>query len=205
MGKPCATLLVTVGHSPVPVLAHPRARGVLQAVDLYELGKIALDNFCALWIGMHSDQRYLSTHLRERLERFVRQGGRLVVCGQVAYPFLTGLERFTLLPDYRAEDLRVHRLAEHPVWRGVSTEDLIYRRGVAGFYGRGWHRPPESALVIHGLGPDRLPLDFEYRLGAGLVLVHGGNDLWGYGEDGGTAGRILPQLLDWGEGVEETE
>ena len=40
-------------------------------------------------------------------------------------------------------------------------------------------------------------MDFVYRVGAGRVLFHGGNDLWQYAGATDTTGRIVPQLLDW--------
>lgn len=198
MARPCSTLLVPV-HRPAP-LHHPAGRGRLWPADPYELQRIPLENFRAVWLSMHCDQHHLATAAAARLERFVRAGGRVVVCGQVERPFLPGLSRFRHLGSARVADLTVHRLAEHPVWQGVDTRDLTFRRGVAGFYGRGGHEPPPGALVVHGLGPARVPLDFDCPLGAGRVLVHGGNDLWGYLGDCGTAARLLPQLLDWSEG-----
>lgn len=76
--------------------------------------------------------------------------------------------------------------------------DLTFRRGVAGFYGRGYYPdlPPE-ALVVHGIGVDARPLDAVYPHGAGEVLLHGGNDLWGYAGDDTTAARMTPQLVGW--------
>ena len=52
-------------------------------------------------------------------------------------------------------------------------------------------------MVVNGLGPRRLPLDFVYTMGAGEVLVHGGNDLWSWDEHGDTGSRLVAQLLDW--------
>ena len=98
---------------------------------------------------------------------------------------------FHPLENYGLKDLAVRRLIDHPIWAGVSENDLTFRRGVAGFYGRAWHEPPHGATVVHALGtPDR-PLDFIYRVGKGRVLFHGGNDLWQY-DGADSAGRIAP-------------
>lgn len=189
-------VLLTMGDDEPPLLEHPVASGRVRALDCYDLGEAALERAAALLVSMHTDQRHLAG-LRPTLDTFVASGGRLVVCGQVAIPFLVGLSSFRPLVDYHLEDLELHFLQEHPVWDGVEPEDLSLRRGVAGFYGRGWHQPPPGAVVINGLGPRRLPLDFAYSIGGGEVLVHGGNDLWSWGEDGNTSSRLLPQLLDW--------
>jgi hypothetical protein len=110
---------------------------------------------------------------------------------------MAGLSPFRPLRDYRVEDLVVRRETPHPVWEGVAEDELTFRRGVAGFYGRGWHEPPAGATVIHTIGADRHPVDFVYPLGAGRVLFHGGNSLWQEARASDTTERIVPQLIDW--------
>jgi hypothetical protein len=168
----------------------------IMAIGMYDFDDMRLGDYRALLIGMHCDQLYLSRR-RERIEAFVRAGGTLVVSGHVAWPVVSGLTAFQPIPDYRLADLQVQRESAHPVWDGVAMDDLTFRRGVAGFYGRGWHVPPPDATVIHSLGPERRPLDFAYALGAGRVLFHGGNDLWTYLDTGNSAERMVPQLFDW--------
>lgn len=188
-----ALVLVTMGSESPLVRRFPRQ---VRALDMYDLPTADLSDVRGLLLGMHCDQRLLA-RLQPRLTDFVQRGGRVAACGQVARPFLPGLARFVPLHSYRLADLVVYRLAAHPVWEGVALDELTYRRGVAGFYGRGHHPPPEGALVVNGLGAARLPLDFIYPLGQGRVLFHGGNDLWGYASEATTASRLTPQLLAW--------
>jgi len=168
----------------------------LTLIPLYELDRQDLACFRAIILPMHCDQLYLA-RLRERLSAYVRAGGIAMIGGHVREPYLEGLARFHPIPDYRVEDLVVHSVAAHPVWHGVEMKDLTWRRGVAGFYGRGWHPPPAGAQIINVLGAAAHPIDFEYRLGQGKVLVHGGNDLWTYQGTGSTAERLAPQLIAW--------
>ena len=107
------------------------------------------------------------------------------------------LAPFQPLRDYRVQDLMVRREAAHSVWDGVVEDELTFRRGVAGFYGRGWHQPPDGATVIHSIGTGRHPVDFVDRVGAGRVRFHGGTALWPDAGATDTTGRIVPQLLDW--------
>ena len=112
-------------------------------VDIYSLDTQPLEEFSALLIGMHVDQRFLAARGR-RLDQFLEQGNTVIVSGQIAHPFLRGLAPFQPLRGYRVQDLMVRREASHPVWDGVVEDELTFRRGVAGFYGRGWHQPPEG-------------------------------------------------------------
>lgn len=192
-------LFLTCGRAdgPFATMAHLAGRADrIKSADIYSLDTQPLEEFGALLIGMHVDQRFLAARA-ERLDRFLDDGGAVTVSGQIAYPFLTGLTLFQPLRNYGVEDLIVRREAAHPVWEGVAEDQMTFRRGVAGFYGRGWHQPPDGATVIHSIGPDRHPLDFVYRAGKGRVLFHGGNDLWQYAGGNDTMSRIAPQLLDW--------
>ncbi|QAY94790.1 hypothetical protein CWB41_02740 [Methylovirgula ligni] len=156
----------------------------------------SLDAYDAILIGMHADQRRLAAHTGE-LAAYLERGGTIVANGHVAYPYLPQIAPFQPIPDYRRDDLIVYRDSLHPVWDGVATEDLSQRRGVAGFYARGWHAPPPSAQVIHSIGDARRPVDFMYRVGSGRVLFHGGNELWAFDDGTSTAGRLAPQLFAW--------
>lgn len=192
-------LALTCGHpdgSLAQLATVPGDGAHVRLVDQYALDDLPLEMHKALLISMHADQRFLSVRA-DRLDRFVGQGGTVVVSGHVAYPFLAGLTPFQPIENYRLGDLVVNTEAPHPVWDGVIAKELMFRRGVAGFYGRGWHRPPDGAAVHHSLGADRRPLDFTYRIGLGRVLFHGGNDLWQYGAVQDSTRFIAPQLLRW--------
>lgn len=188
-------LALTMGRSG-ELAEDPRCAGRVCELDLYELTAWQLRRVSGLLIGMHCDQLFLARN-QALIESFVYAGGRVAVSGQVVRPFMAGLSRFVPMNYSGVEDLTVYRLADHPVWRGVRPSHLTFRNGVAGFYGRGSYRPPAQAMVVNGLGPLHLPLDYHYRLGSGEVLVHGGNDLWGYRGAENTAARMTPQLLDW--------
>ena len=160
--------------------------------DAYALPEINLCAFDALLISMHSDQRFLATRARQ-IEAYLTGGGTVVANGHFAYPFLPRMNGFRAIENSKIDDIRVLRLVDHPIWRGVAENDLTFRRGVAGFYGRVWHEAPQDAQVIHALGRADHPLDFIYPVGRGRVLFHGGNDLWQFGGESG----LVPQLMRW--------
>jgi len=166
-------------------------------VAMHALERVDLAAYRGLLVSIHADQRHLARR-RAQLEAFLAGGGAIVVCGQVATPFLDELRPFEPMRDYRLDDLRVNLERPHPVWAGVDADHLTFRRGVAGFYGRGHNPPPPGATTINTLGPRRVPVDFVCRPKAGgRLLVHAGADLWGYLDAGTSAARLAPQLLDW--------
>ncbi len=151
----------------------------------------------ALLVPAHIDQRALSARSAV-LGRFLDQGGTLVLNGHMVYPVLPELAAFVPAAERGLEGLVVERVEAHPVFDGVNVDDLSFRRGVAGFYGRGANPPPPGARVLHRLKRDGSPLDWVWRRPAGgQVFMHGGNTLWMYVEDPTSAARIGPQLLRW--------
>src|SRR5262249_22128070 len=79
----------------------------VDVVAMHALDGVDLVRYRGLLIGLHADQRYLATR-RAQLEAFLGQGGTIVMCGQVATPFLAELAAFVPMRDYRLDDLRVN-------------------------------------------------------------------------------------------------
>ncbi len=193
----------------------PSWRGRITDVDAYDLdddaARTRIVSANGLVIGGGADHLLLGRY-RGELTAFVRNGGRVLVNGQVVKPFIDGLAVWRKLEFRGPQDVRPHAVTGHPVWAGIDYKDLHYRTGVpgthsydrleeigvAGFYGRGYHLDlPEGADVITGIGQYRLPLDYSYRIGAGEVLVHGGNDLESFSDDRYSTGVLGPNLVEW--------
>lgn len=188
--------LRAIGHEFPSFLALPEAEGVI-ARHVRELGEADFDRFDAILVPAHIDQRALASH-SAGLTRFLNRGGTLVFNGHLVYSVLPELESFVPAPGGHLDDLIVERVGEHPVFAGVEVQDLSFRRGVAGFYGRGANPPPAGAVVLHRLKADGSPLDWYWeRPQGGRILMHGGNTLWMYVDDDTSAARIGPQLLCW--------
>jgi hypothetical protein len=164
--------------------------------DVYGEDLEKLDLYQGVLIGAHVDQRRLASR-KDRIAAYLERGGTIIANGHVAYPFLPQMTQFHPIPHYRLEDLEVRRHDAHPIWEGVSVDDLTRRRGVSGFYARGWHAPPSGAEIIHTIGKAERPIDFIYGVGMGRVLFHGGNDLWSFADRNTSAARLAPQLLEW--------
>lgn len=180
-------------------------------VDVYDLPSAITDDVTGIYFTGDVDQEFL-LEKRSILDDFVVRGGRVLINGHVQRIFLDGLTRWRKLEFRNASDLALARVDEHPVWEGIDPKALLYnsgrreavpyeeleRIGVAGFYGRGCYLDmPDGARIVHTVGRTHAPLDYDYPLGQGRVLVHGGNDLLQFaGEHRGTA-RLRPQILNW--------
>lgn len=185
-----------LGQEPASFLDRPYAQGIVQQ-RVYDLPGLDLTRFGAILVSAHTDQRAFAA-CGDRIAAFLDAGGLLVFNGHIAYPFLPELATFVPVPGHGLALLQVRRAAEHPVFAGVDPQDLTFRRGVAGFYGRGHNPPPPGATVLHRLSGNDAPLDWVWeRPAGGTVFMHGGNNLWMYADDPTSAAYIAPQLMAW--------
>ncbi|MEF2070272.1 hypothetical protein [Consotaella aegiceratis] len=196
MTKPVLIILST--DAPLPPPFAPLERdGLISAVRQDRLSAADIDAAAGLVASAHVDQLDLMER-QESLERFLDAGGRMVFNGHVVRPFVQGLKPFVPLVRPHRGDFDLARLAEHPVFSGIAARSLETNRGVAGFYGRGHNPPPDGAVAITGIGPGRLPVDWEWkRPQGGALFVHSGNDLWGVGDDPEVKRRIAARLVAW--------
>lgn len=177
-----------------------KAQADVQVLPLYALEDLSpaqLAQLAVLLIPAHTDQRFLQTQ-QAKLETWLLNGGTMVFNGHVAHPFLSYLQAYQPQSAPGLAGLQVHRGPEHPIFNGVQSEHLTFRRGVAGFYARGCNPPFADAQVLNTLGDNHLPIDWLLTLpGGGRLLVHAGNDIWMHAQDADSSARIAPQLLDW--------
>jgi hypothetical protein len=188
--------------------------GRARRTDLYQLEETDLSAYRGLILGISADQRYLASQ-RDRLEGWVRAGGRLLMNGHPVLPFLTDMPQWRKLHFHGVDDIWLSALEPHPIWEGLDRRDVLLRTGVpgrhsfedlkrigvGGFYARSYLVGlGESARAITGIGPGKLPVDVSYPLGDGEVIVHAGNDLIGFDTPGTTAAGLADRVLTYLEG-----
>jgi hypothetical protein len=146
---------------------------------------------------MHADQILLLEHASS-LDGLLARGGRILVNGHPLRPFVAGVSGFVPSGQGRLADLTLTPLADHALFEGIPREAFQARRGVAGFYGRGHAPPPTGALPVTGVGPERAPLDWEWRHpSGGRLFCHAGNDLWTTLDCPALTRRLVRNICGW--------
>jgi hypothetical protein len=155
---------------------------------------------CGLITTMHLDQIGFMEHaasVRSLLDR----GGCWVFNGHMLRALVPGLGIYVPLQAPHRADYALTRLGEHPVFAGIDQKALEENRGVAGFYGRGHNPLPPGAAAINGIGPQRLPIDWDWALpNGGHIFSHAGNDFWGSGDDDALKQVIADRSVAWASG-----
>lgn len=188
---------------PRPV-QHDEGSELIEVRDVYDLPELDLSPYAGMSISGACDQRFLQQH-RELLGAWVRDGGRLLFSGHPMLQFIEALPKHRKLEFHSTRDLWLSAVDSHPIWEQVDRKDLLFNTGVpgehsfeeltqigvAGFYAHAYLVDlPQGASVITGIGQGQLPVDLAYRLGAGEVIVHLGNDLLSYNRPGTSAAGI---------------
>jgi hypothetical protein len=174
---------------------------LFERLGQYDLPDTDLARYAALAISIHADLRFLLAH-KDRLAGYLDQGGVVLWSGPMAYPVIDGVGAFVPRPKRDLTGLKITRLADHPLFDGVTGEDLTFRRGVAGFWGRGHNPAPVGAVLLNGMDvdPQAAPIDWIWdRPAGGIVISHAGNDFLTFAQAGvGTsADRLAPNFAKW--------
>lgn len=148
----------------------------------------------------HLDQIGFLAHAAA-LQAFLQRGGRWFFNGHMLRRFVDGLEIYRPIARPKRADFALTRLSEHAIFAGIEPTSLEENNGVAGFYGRGYNPLPSGARAVTGIGPDRLPIDWDWALPAGgRIFSHAGNDLGGMPDQAGsrgTSGVPVDRLIAW--------
>ncbi|MEP4547673.1 MAG: hypothetical protein ABJ000_15945 [Saccharospirillum sp.] len=164
-----------------------------------DLNWVNVTDWPAVIIGSHADQIAL-VRQRAGLVRYLNQGGLVIWNGAIAHSPLPELLPFVPMPVRTLAYLTVTQLKVHPLFSQVPAEALTYRKGVAGFWGRGHNPPPPGATPVNGLGPqpEEHPVDWYWaRPQGGAFFMHAGNDLFTFADSTELRHTVLENLRNW--------
>ncbi len=168
--------------------------GEVEALDCYALATSDLGAYVGLIVPTMVDQEFLHRH-RKLLRAYLDGGGVIAFSGQLHRPWLPGAGFFEPKRTSSFRDYEVSIVADHPIFSGVEASELTYRRGVAGFFARGYHRPPPGAEILVAFSSGEPVVYVDRVTTGGTLLVHSGNDLLYL--TGSSASRVPRQLLAW--------
>ncbi|TKX28733.1 aspartate/tyrosine/aromatic aminotransferase [Campylobacter sp. MIT 12-5580] len=168
----------------------------IKRIDIYkDLKAHCLDEFKILVIPMGVDQLWLLRH-KELLAEFLDSGG--IVCDFAA----SFCEYLPNLPFYIQSDMPIKDrelvLSKHCIFKGVRAYDVNYRRGVKGFFNRGFIKPPLEAELILTDSENECVAYIDRTSFKGILLKSAGADLLSFGLfENDTARRMGLNLLIW--------
>jgi hypothetical protein len=164
-------------------------------LDAYDLPSYdSSEHICMVVSGL-TDQEFLYRE-KEIIRQFLDQGKVLLFSGHIFREWLPGAKAFIPKSIHSYNDYEVSIAQPHPIFEGVLTQDMTFRKGVSGFFARGHHPLPPGAEGLLSLPGGELITYIDRVSTKGTIIVHSGNDLLSY-NDVSTAGRIRTQLIAW--------
>lgn len=171
-------------------------RNKLHTIDIDELTTTDLAPFDAIVIEGMVDQEHLHRH-RQIVERYLEHEGIIVFSGQLFRPWLPGCGTFVPKTIRSRHDYTISIALPHPIFAGVTSDDLTRRKGVAGFFARGHHPPPPGAEILLALPGGEPAVYIDRHTTNGTIIAHSGHALLGWADDDTTGANIDRQLFDW--------
>ncbi|GGF97691.1 phosphate starvation-inducible protein PhoH [Paenibacillus abyssi] len=161
----------------------------LVPIDVYDLGKVDLSQFCGLIVSDRVDQDFLYQE-RDSIRKFLDAGKVVAFSGGLFREWLPGAQPFVSCEDGAITE-RALIVAQHPIFEGIKPEDM------GNNFAYGYHPAPEGVevLISHADGGAVVYVDRVST--GGVILVHTGHSLLGYGASEGPGRWIVPQLLSW--------
>jgi hypothetical protein len=183
-----------------PLFDRAAAEGRVRRVRERDLSAADFAAASGLITTPHLDQIGFMQHAAS-VQALLDRGGRWIFNGHMLRPLIPGLGIYLPLAEQHRADYVLTRLAAHPVFDGIDQRALEENKGVAGFYGRGHNPLPPGATAINGVGPARVPVDWDWALaGGGRILSHAGNEFWSSGDDDGLKQVLADRATAWAYG-----
>lgn len=181
-------------------------RNILTHVDLYEeFHKLDLRQFSAIVLPMGIDEYYLS-FFKDKILHYLNAGGVLLSFMSDfmrILPFSSGYIQSQTPIRERVVRFAKSKAAEE-IFQGVSEYDINHRRGVKGFFNRGYFDMSAFPHTFEPLLEDSEGQCVGYidRIStAGIILSAANADLLGFGLfDNTTARKMGLNCLKWLEG-----
>ena len=166
----------------------------ITVIDEYELGTTDLSPYNVLYITEFVDQEYLLNH-KEVISQFLNNGKVVVFCGHLFRNWLPGCSLMMPMRINSYKDYYVQPVPGASLFEGVEVEDMVYNKGVAGFFARGYYQAPKDAEVCLTFTDGKVITYIDRHTTNGTVIVHSGRSLLGYKSERKTTGKIRTQML----------
>ena len=178
---------------------------IMEYVDLYDdMTDISLEKYCAVILPAMLDEVYLFRY-KNKINTYLKNGGIVFSFLQNFTELLPGNTGYvpSPMPIKDREIYITDSESSRMIFNGVREYDLNYRRGVKGFFNRGFFRLEKFAKENM---PETILQDIKGECVAyidrhstnGIIVAAASTDLFSYGLfDNTTARRMGINLLNW--------
>lgn len=166
----------------------------ISVIDEYELESTDLSNYNVLIIDYFVDQEYLYKH-KNIIESFLNEGKVVVFCGHLFRQWLPGCSLFTPKKINSYKDYLVKTVPGAPLFDGVEVNDMVFNKGVAGFFARGYYYAPDKAEICLTFTDGKVISYIDRHTTNGTIIVNATRNIFGYKDSQNTTKKITEQAI----------
>lgn len=185
------------GYEKDGIYEHFLYKNALEFVDLYsDFGGLDLSKYCAMVLGMSIDEVALWKH-REKLYEFLDNGGIVISFCHNYTKILPNNAGYIKSPvEIRDREIK---LVGHSLTNGIREYDINYRRGVKGFFNRGYFEIDEKDCEVFLRDSEGKVVGYIDRISTrGVIVSTAGADLLTFGVfENNSARRLGLNLFKW--------
>ena len=169
----------------------------ISIMDQYDLTAESLKSFNVLLVTDFIDQEYLFEQ-KDVILDFLNAGNIVVACTHMCRPWLPNVNLFMPKEIRKHSDYEVTPTETPEFFAGVDMQELAYRKGVSGFYARGYHPVPVKDAQVILTFLDGTPITVIDRSSTnGTIVAHSARDLTSYATGANTTQLISKQFRVW--------
>lgn len=169
---------------------------IIKEVPQYDIGIFDFNEFDIIIVPNFADQENLYMH-KNVISNFLETGKIVVFFGHLFRPWLPGAPLFMPEKIKHFSDYNLYPQNGSLIFKGVLTEDMTFKKGVAGFFARGHYHADEKCEVHLIFESGHICSYADRHSAKGTVFVHAGRSLLGYHSEGKTTDLLRRQFIDW--------
>ncbi len=179
----------------VRLSAEDRRRG-LTFLYLYDLPYTDLRAYAGLIITNLVEEQFLLEQ-KILLDQYLKQGGVIFSLTETSLPWLTGVPNWKRSPIPLKDREIIITEPMHPIFAGIDAYDINYRKGVRGFFSRGYFENIPlhgEVLITDQSGAVIIYVDHDST--NGTILAGAGTDIYRvFIDEDNTSSKLSVQML----------
>ena len=172
------------------------ADSVVTLVDQYEWTKEQLFHYDAFIVPEFVDQEFLWER-RSWIEQFLQKGKVVFFFGHLFKKWLPEVPPFMPKKIQHYADYEVMRCEGSPIFKRVNWEDVVYKKGVAGFFARGYYPVSSQTEALLRFRSGEVITFIDRSSTKGTLFVHAGRNLFDLRFDTTSGVTIYEELIAW--------
>lgn len=175
---------------------YPGENIIINQVPQYEISTYDFNDSDVIIIPSFADQENLYMH-KNVIEKFLEDGKIVVFFGHLFRPWLPGASLFMPEKIKHFSDYNLYPQNDSKIFKGVMTEDMTFKKGVAGFFARGYYHADEQCDIHLRFKSGHICAYADRHSSAGTIFVHAGRSFFGYHSEGKTTDLLRKQFISW--------